>query len=472
MKTTIRLFRRGGVLLTALLALGLVSCGSDDDDVSITDIEVSGATSVVVNAEVLLTAKKTPSDATHGITWSIGTGSDFVSITPNGATCTVKGVAEGKATIVVSGDNVTKIHEITVGSGDGTNSENGTNSDGSINYTDNSNSTYLVKVRNNTTKKLVAFKGTPATDTLIGGIPASATNHGLPRSSTMFATSQDFILFIVTADDYEANKNNLSSLENYPFARLYAYYNTNAVNNIVYEISSVMGGEKSIVLQNNTSYNVELRRNGIYGETIGYTGARTINTTFKVEPGDYYIFPVFRKFDSTLNEIVTVYPKYTSGNATGNAIVEYFALNDSTSEIQLDASKWSSGVKFTNGYAYIRINNQSETGINLYDGSNSTPMITSTGCSAINSGKSYTFALPMELNSSNSESGEYVYEEFKKYSQLHIGSALKSDYYITGSSSTTKDFYAGKVYTFTVTGQTIYDLVVSNEVTETDVSDF
>ena len=54
---------------------------------------------------------------------------------------------------------------------------------------------------------------------------------------------------------------------------------------------------------------------------------------------------------------------------------------------------------------------------------------------------------------------------------LHIGNALKSDYYITGSDSETKDFYAGKIYTYTVKGNTIYDLTV--ELTnESEMSQF
>ncbi|MBR1536440.1 MAG: hypothetical protein IJ630_05845 [Treponema sp.] len=346
-----------------------------------------------------------------------------------------------------------------------------TSSELTADFEDYSNSTYLLKVKNNTAKKLVAFKGTPASDTLIGGIPASATNHGLPKSSTLFSTSQDFILFIVTEDDFTAHKDSLSSLENSPFARLYAYYNTNSVNNIVYEISSVMGGENTILLQNNTSYNVELRRNGIYGETIGYTGARTINTTFKVESGDYYVFPVFRKFDKTLNEIVTVYPKYTSGNGAGNAIVEIFSLSDSNSSIQLDASTWAKNVTFTSGYAYIRINNQSKAGISLYNGGNATPMVTSTGCSIVNSGSSYVFTLPMDLNSSDSSTGQYSYAEYKTYSMLHVGNAMNCAYYITGDSNKTKDFYAGKIYTYTVTGNTIYDLTVTLTATG-DISEF
>ena len=233
----------------------------------------------------------------------------------------------------------------TMGTGGGSGSKEDTdNTSGVINgvdYTDYSASDYVVKVKNNTLKNLVVFKGEPSVDNLMGGVPASATNHGLKKNSSMFVDSSDFVLFFVTEEDYTANKDNLSNLKTKPFARLYAYYNTNAKNQIVYSVSSDMGGAGKINLNNNTPYNVELRKDSIYGEVIGYTAARTINTTFSVEPGDYYIFPVFRKFDKTLNEIVTVYPQ----DQDGDAHVEVLNVTDSKTR-ELNASEWSENVTF------------------------------------------------------------------------------------------------------------------------------
>lgn len=306
----------------------------------------------------------------------------------------------------------------------------------------------------------------------MGGIPASATNFGLKRDSNLFSNSQDFTLFLVSEADYVANKGSLTRLANTPFARLYAYYNTNAQNNIVYEISSVMGGSATITLNNNTGYNVELRKDGIYGETIGYAGASTINTTFHVDYGDYYIYPVFRKFDATLNEIVTVYPKYTSGNANGRARVEILSLTTENPAANLNAARWKEGVTFTSGYAYIRINNQSSVGLQMFDGANSTPLQTSTGVTIVNSGRSFTYALPMDLDRSNSSTGQYAYATSKQYSQLRVGSALEDAYYLTGNSTTMKTFEAGKIYTYTVTGETPYDIKVDTNPTESEMPSF
>ncbi len=329
----------------------------------------------------------------------------------------------------------------TMGNGGGSGSKEDTdNTSGVINgvdYTDYSASDYVVKVKNNTNKKLVVFKGEPSVDTLMGGVPASATNHGLKKNSSMFADSSDFVLFFVTEEDYSANKDNLSNLKTKPFARLYAYYNTNAKNQIVYSVSSDMGGAGKINLNNNTPYNVELRKDSIYGEVIGYTAARTLNTTFSVEPGDYYIFPVFRKFDKTLNEIVTVYPQ----DQDGDAHVEVLNVTDSKT-MELNASEWSENVTFTSGYAYLRIKNESETGISLYDGANSAPELTSSGGAIINSGDELVYQIPMKKTGDG-----FKFTSSETKSSFKFGNSLKNDYLIES-----KSYEAGKMYTYVVTG--------------------
>ncbi len=327
----------------------------------------------------------------------------------------------------------------TMGNGGGSQND-ADNTSGIINgvdYTDYSASDYVVKVKNNTSKKLVAFKGEPSMDTLMGGVPASATNHGLKKNSSMFAASSDFVLFFVTEEDYSANKDNLSNLKTKPFARLYAYYNTNAKNQIVYSVSSDMGGAGKINLNNNTPYNVELRKDSIYGEVIGYTAARTINTTFSVEPGDYYIFPVFRKFDKTLNEIVTVYPQ----DQDGDAYVEVLNVTDSKT-MELNANKWSKDVTFTSGYAYLRIKNESETGISLYDGANSAPELTSSGGSIINSGDELIYQIPMKKTGDG-----FKFTSSETKSSFKFGNSLQNDYLIESM-----EYKSGQMYTYVVTG--------------------
>ncbi|MCQ2586532.1 MAG: hypothetical protein MJ174_00345 [Treponema sp.] len=337
-----------------------------------------------------------------------------------------------------------------------------------IDYVNHANGDYSIKVTNETSKKLVAFKGAPSVSNMIGGIPANASNHGLPLKKSVFTTTSDFVLYVVTEDDYLENIDNLAALTDIPYARLYAYYNTNAANNYVYKISSVMGGSGKIVLQNNTDYNIELRKDGPNGETIGYTAARTINTTFYVNPDDYYIFPVFRKYDQTLNEIVTVFPVDEDGDPKVRS-----AHVDSANPMEINARDFTAGVKFTAGYSYVTIVNSSSDGVSFYDGANSTPVLTSTGGKIINSGKSLTFAIPMELVAADSSTGHYQYAESKSYSQYRIGSVMggvTNSVYLSGSDSTLFTFEAGKNYIFTVSGSDYKHLNV--ELTNTDTVSF
>jgi hypothetical protein len=58
-------------------------------------------------------------------------------------------------------------------------------------------SNYSILIRNNTNERLVAFKGELKAETLIGGIPALAQNHGLPRDPALFNKTGDFPCFFI-----------------------------------------------------------------------------------------------------------------------------------------------------------------------------------------------------------------------------------------------------------------------------------
>ncbi len=336
-----------------------------------------------------------------------------------------------------------------------------------VDFTNYSSGEYVIKVTNNTSKKLIAFKGTPSPTTLMGGIPASTANFGLKLDTAMFPNSTDFVLFLVTEEEYIEHKDSLTELSTKPFTCLYAYYNKTAKNNIVYQISSKMGGSAKLTFNNNSGYNVELRKDGIFGETIGYAAADTINTTFSLEYGDYYIFPVFRKFDTAINEIVTVYPKYSglTGNdakANGKAVVELLSLTSETPSRTINSTKWKTEeFTFASGYAYIRITNSSDTDIQLFNGANSDALVTSTGFTFIPSNQTKTFTLQMEINDKNSTTGSVEYQEYKSYSQFYVSNALCDPVYLTGDSTKTFDYYGGKIYDYTVTGKTAYSLEVT-----------
>ena len=185
---------------------------------------------------------------------------------------------------------------------------------------------YSIIISNGSNKNLVLFKNQLKDSNMIGAVEKEKSNHYIKNNKKLFSSTSDFILIAITEEDYFENKENLSVLENKPFARLYAFYNTNAENSKVYKISGLMGGDAKLILQNTTTYNVELRMNAKDGEVIGYAAPQTLNTTFSVQSEkDYFVFPVFIKYipqknarfefipvygETALNEKLRGFPKY------------------------------------------------------------------------------------------------------------------------------------------------------------------
>jgi len=315
-----------------------------------------------------------------------------------------------------------------------------------IDYT-NFTTNFSIKVKNDTNKKLVAFKGSPSSSTLISGISIGGGTHGLKKDTSLFSTTSDFVLFLVTEEDYLTYKGNWTALESRPFTRLYAFYNTNAENNIVYSISSRLGGNRRIVLQNSTTYNVELRNNGPQGEIIGYTLAETYNTTFYVEPGDYMVFPVFRKYSTVLNEIVSAHPIYGPGDLEGRAQFTEFSLDNSTQMKNINAADFTSGFTLTAGAAFLKVVNNAGTGIGFWDGG--VRQTTESGGQVINPNRELMFPIYM------TRTGDNKFQEYATKAQFTIGSSAAP------KTVTSHDYYEGKIYEIQVTGADANSLVFS-----------
>ena len=333
-----------------------------------------------------------------------------------------------------------------------------------IDFTDyRASGDYSILVGNNTGKRLVAFMGTPTNQTLISGVQAGKSPFGLKKPLDLFSGNGDFILFLVTEDDYiNATKDNgsVESLKNKPFARIYAVFNTNTKNATVYPISSIMEGACSIKVDNSDMpYNVELRQNGVNGEPIVYVTHGDI-ITFNVDADDYCLFPVFRKYDNTIKEIVTIYPKYKNGYA----VRAKFSLTATShpNGYLLDASEWkTSEIEYYPNAAYIEIDNKSNDGIEFFRGSEQ--LTTSFGEKYITRLEKRKFVVPMELIS-----GSYTENpEFSSSIETSVYNVrgIHKSVYITGSQTTNFTFEAGKKYLVTVSSNpdqsSEYDIIVN-----------
>jgi len=306
------------------------------------------------------------------------------------------------------------------------------------NYSD-----YSIKVKNDSNRKLVAFLGSPSPENLISGIPTGGNVHGLKKDAKLFPNTSpfDFVLFLVTEEDYLANKKNLPSLASRPFTSLYAYHNVNSPNELVYTITGTLGGNKRITVQNSTAYNVELRNNGRDGTIIGYTKPENYNIVFNVNAGNYMIFPVFRKFNSALGTIMSAFPEYEPGTQLeGRAKFEEFSLDNATSEYTIDVNNFVKGIKITAGAAFLIIQNNAATGIGFWDGG--TRQTTETGGQAINRNRSETFTIYMEKQPGTTD--EFLAS--RVIGQIRIGTSANP---ITLPSF---EFENGKIYKIIVNG--------------------
>jgi hypothetical protein len=303
-------------------------------------------------------------------------------------------------------------------------------------------------VRNNTSKRLVAFKSEPRAENLLGGIPANATQHGLKKNSALFTSSGDFPLVLITEEEYNANKSNLTALTNTPFTRVWAFYNAGSVNETVYEISNALGGSNRLLIQNGTAMNVELRLNGIMGETVGYAASGMYNTTINMLTGDYLLFPVFKKYNSVKNEVITVYPKRTNDNS---AMRTQIAFDTGTTEISLDVEDYLKNQTLSTGSAWLIIDNQcTDSGVQLQKGG--VIQRTEEGIATINSGFSRQFRIDMTKLASN------VYDTTASIGAYSIGptgdlKSVASDLYDAGGAIiAAPTLQVDRIYKIVVTG--------------------
>jgi hypothetical protein len=249
---------------------------------------------------------------------------------------------------------------------------------------------FAFRVRNNTDKNLVAFKTSLSQTNILGGIPGKANGHGIKKNNTLLNKTEDFPMIFITEEDYIKNRNNLSALNETPFTRIYVYYNLQGDNEIVYDISGRLGGNKIIEIGNpsNSGLNIEIRLGGVYGETIGYAPAGMNVTKLYVTEGDFDLFPVFKRYNSVRNTVETLYPTAAAG-----AWFKPLGFNSTTNSIYWNAQeaidKLSSS---SSGVAWLAINNQSTAAVRLVKGDE---VVRSAGVAYFNSNEIKNFTIEM-----------------------------------------------------------------------------
>ena len=327
------------------------------------------------------------------------------------------------------------------------NKDTNTTTDNGPDFTSH-NTDYSILVRNNTGERLVAFKGELKAEVLVGGIPAHAQNHGLPRNLTLFDKTEDFPLIILTEAQYNTNKNNLNSQKNTPFTRVYVFYNKSGDNTSVYEIAEGLGGTNSFEIVNaSNSINVELRVNGVAGETLGYAPAGILNTTLKLQDGNYNVFPVFKRYNKTRDVVEIVYPKGTGSNY---AWFQSYSFGEGTTSAEMNLKTLLQSTTFTSGAAWVYVNNQTTSGgIRFVEGTN--VYRTASGLENIMSGNPRTFQINMPKAGEGNKYADSIVVGSWKFGPTGFEVALQTSE-TDSTAVTTQTIERDKMYTVTVTG--------------------
>jgi len=309
------------------------------------------------------------------------------------------------------------------------------------------NTDYSILVRNNTGERLVAFKGDLLDSKLIGGIPAHAQNHGLPNDPALFDKTEDFPMILLTEAQYNANRENLNALKNTPFTRVYVFFNKSGDNSIVYEIAGGLGGNNEFKIINaSNSINVELRLGGAAGETIGYAPAGILETTLRLQDGNYNIFPVFKRYNTFRDVVETVYPQ---GSGSNYAWFESFSFGEGTTSATMNLKNLLQSTTFVLGAAWVYVNNQTTSGgIRFVEGSN--VRATASGLTNIMSGNPRTFQIDMPKVGNNRYADSITVSNWK-FGATGFEVGLQTDEYDdTPINSLTIE--QGTMYTITVSG--------------------
>jgi hypothetical protein len=291
----------------------------------------------------------------------------------------------------------------------------------------------------------VAFKGELRTDRLIGGIPAHAQGHGLPKRPDLFDKPEDFPLILLTEQQYVDNKSNLDSQKNTPFTRIYVFYNASGDNTAVYEIAAGLGGTNTLhIVKSSATINVEVRNGGVAGETIGYAAAGILNTVLRLNDGNYDVFPVFKRYNRPRDVVETVFPKAENGDPWFQSV----SFGEGLEDYEIDINKLLRGLVMTSGSAWVVVDNKTESGgIRFQEGG--TVHKTPTGLENIMQGNPITFQIDMpKVGTTYAESTSGVNWQFGPTGNAVLLQVSAND--TTPLTSVT--IKGDMMYTITVTG--------------------
>jgi len=171
--------------------------------------------------------------------------------------------------------------------------------------------------------RLVTFHGHVHPNTVLGGVPPNADNHGIFRDPAVFNSTRSIHVVVVREDEliYHYNNNTLNLLNANPFVSLMVLYNHGMANNHRHRLTQRAGGRHRLIVANPTQNNVELRINSPLaggGDVLGFSPRLSLSTVFHLNDHVFptvetLIFPVFRFFHPVDQTVSEIFPQFGPG---------------------------------------------------------------------------------------------------------------------------------------------------------------
>jgi hypothetical protein len=300
---------------------------------------------------------------------------------------------------------------------------------------------YAILINNHSGKDLVVFKNDVRKEAIVGGVAAGKESHGLKTNSSLFSKTESFTLVFITKEDFEANQNNTSALQalkQAPFTRIFAFYNKSGSNDTPFEVSGKLGGNNTLNINNGTPYDMELRLDSARGTPLGYAPYESMNTRLSMASGDYYLFPIFTKYNPVRDELIRMYPRQTNGRPI-NIAIPFHGGDQKT----IAASSYLNNQEMSTGAAYLVVENNSDNGIRI--GTAQMVLKTETGNEIIGSGEKKTFTILFDK-------ADGSYETFKTFGGYKIFQGIDDSVDIPTISTDEGKMEVDYRYYVTITG--------------------
>jgi hypothetical protein len=159
-------------------------------------------------------------------------------------------------------------------------------------------------------------------------------------------------------------------------------------------------------MENPTAWNIEVRNKAYNGITLGFIGPFTAQQTLNLEPDDYFFYPVMRRFNPLIGEIIDVQPVFIDGVIKGTPF--YLPL-----KITAVPERWNfleiagdATINMASGAAFVRVVNNATPAIEFFNGN--VAQKTSMGSTFLNRGETLIFQVPFPRNPDQSYSLEHT----------------------------------------------------------------